>query len=277
MRICVTGNKGFVGGALQRAIEAKGWICLGIEQWIFERGKWHEMLTQYVEKLNPDAIFHVGAIADTRCTDVPMIMTRNVLSTMLLSDWCQANNKPFIFSSSASVTGSSGLPETLYAASKYIGETYAIGRRQVALRYFNVYGENEYHKGKMASVACQAYMKCKWGEPFRLFPTGPRRDFVYIQDVVDANLHALENYEGIRGKYYDVGSGQDRSFEEVMDILGLRYEYAEADSIPENYQQFTKANPELFMPGWTPKYTIEEGLPRYLAHMRISTVDPSLS
>lgn len=275
-KICVTGNHGFIGRALHRLLQSKGHIPLGIEQWIFDRGRWEDMLLEYVDKLNPDAVFHVGAISDTRCVDAEKMLTRNALSTMLLSDWCKEHSKPFIYSSSAAVTGTTGHPDTLYAMTKYIGERFALANGQVALRYFNVYGDGEHHKGKMASVACQAYMKCKWGEPFTLFPGSPSRDFVYVDDVVEANVFALENYQSLKGKSYDVGSGCSRTFEEVLDMMKLGYVYSDPGQIPEGYQTFTKADENRFMPGWMPRFQLEDAIPKYLALLRISSADPSL-
>ena len=81
----------------------------------------------------------------------------------------------------------------------------------MSLRYFNVYGPGEEHKGKMSSVAYQAFGKSE----FKLFPTKPTRDFVYVNDVVSANLEAV----GAMGGVYDVGTGTSRSFEDVLNLI----------------------------------------------------------
>jgi len=274
MKICVTGNRGFIGKALQMELQKQDFIVLGIDTWIFQRGDWKLNLNDYLCKINPDVIFHVGACSNTQNNNLEEMMRLNVESTFIISDWSKSNNVPIIFSSSASVEGNNGLPETLYAWSKYIAEKYILANGGLALRYFNVYGLEELHKGKMASIALQAYQKYKWGETVKLFPKSPKRDFVYISDVVEANIHAWNNYENLFGKYYHVGSGKANTFEEVLYCLKIPYEYTEESEIPENYQFFTEANKAHFMEGWTPKYQLQEGLEQYLAHMKIFTFHP---
>jgi ADP-L-glycero-D-manno-heptose 6-epimerase len=274
IKICVTGNKGFIGKALQIELEKQGYIVVGIEKWVFMRDTWQKSYQEYLEGIKPDAVFHVGACSDTQNQDATEMLKLNTLSTYIVADYCQKNNVPLIFSSSASVYGSKGHPETLYAWSKYLAELYCIKMGGVALRYFNVYGHYELDKGKMASVACQAYSKWKFGERMKLFPQRPTRDFVYIKDVVAANIYAWDNYENLKGKAYDVGSGQSRAFEEVMNIMEIMFDYLPDESIPSNYQFITKADPEKFMEGWEPKYQIEEGLREYLAELKVTTIQP---
>lgn len=276
MKICVTGNRGFIGRALQSELQKQGFIVIGIDSWIFQREPWKEKLKDYLEKINPDVVFHVGACSNTRNNNVEEMMKLNVESTFIISDWCKGNGVPLIYSSSASVTGSIGTPETLYAWSKYIGEKYVVASGGIALRYFNVYGTDEMHKGSMASVAFQAYQKHKWGEKYYLFPKSPTRDFVYINDVVEANIYAWNRYVSLCGKWYDVGTGESRLFEDVMMIMEIPFEYHEEEKIPEKYQYMTKANPQNFMSGWTPKFSLEDGLTQYKALLRVTTFSPSL-
>ena len=274
MKVCITGNRGFIGKALQLELQKQGFIVLGIDTWIFQKGDWRINLKQYICKIKPDVIFHVGACSDTQNKDVQEMMKLNVESTFIISDWCKENNVPIIFSSSASVEGNYGLPETLYAWSKYIGEKYTLANGGIALRYFNVYGHYELHKGKMSSVALQAYQKNKWGEKINLFPKNPKRDFVFIDDVVEANIHAWNNYKTLSGNYYHVGSGVARSFEDVLNILSIPFEYTSEEEIPDKYQFFTEAKKELFMKGWAPKHQLEEGLERYLSDLKVFTFHP---
>jgi ADP-L-glycero-D-manno-heptose 6-epimerase len=272
MKICVTGNRGFIGKALQVEFQRQDLVVLGIDTWIFQREPWQEKLKEYLDKINPDVIFHVGACSDTQLKDVKEMMKLNVESTFIIADWCKTQNVPLIYSSSASVEGNSGTPETLYAWSKYIGEKYVISSGGIALRYFNVYGSYEAHKGNMSSVAYQAYTKHKWGEKVMLFPKEPKRDFVYVTDVVEANLHAWSKYDSLKGNYYHVGSGQARTFEDVLNIMQIPFEYYEESKIPENYQFFTEANKDKFMEGWLPKYDLEKGLDEYKALLKITTI-----
>lgn len=273
MKICVTGNKGFIGKALQNELEKiENLVVVGIEDWIFDREPWQPRLKEYIEKLNPDAVFHVGACADTTNNNVNFMMTRNVESTMILADWCRNNQKPIIYSSSAAVEGTHGHPETLYAWSKYLGEKYVLSCGGIALRYFNVYGSSESHKGKMSSVAFQAYRKHKWGEKMLLFPKKPHRDFVYVNDVVSANIHAWENYEALKGNYYHVGTSETRTFEDVLDIMEIPYEYTTEDKIPYNYQYLTQADSNKFMAGWQPKFRLEDGIEDYKGILKITQI-----
>ena len=271
MKICVTGNKGFIGKSLQTKLEKReGVVVVPIEEWIFDREPWQPRLKEYIEKLNPDAVFHVGACADTINSNLNYMMTRNVESTMIIADWCKENNKPLIYSSSAAVEGSHGHPETLYAWSKYLGEKYVIACGGIALRYFNVYGSSEEHKGKMASIAYQSYRKHKWGEKVLLFPKKPHRDFIYINDVVSANIHAWENYENLKSSWYHVGTSQTRTFEEVLNLMGIPFEYTSEDKIPYNYQYLTQADAKKFMEGWIPYYDLEKGIKDYLSILKIT-------
>ena len=97
----------------------------------------------------------------------------------------------------------------------------------------------------------------------KLFPGSPLRDFIYIEDVISANRYADSNYDELTGKYYEVSTGIAHSFEDKLDIFGLKYSYAEASLIPGGYQFYTCGNPERWMPGWRPKYSLEAGVLEY--------------
>ena len=170
-----------------------------------------------------------------------------------------------IYASSASVYGIDGTkPTNLYGWSKYVAEDYVRLNGGIGLRYFNVYGPGEENKGKMASVAYQMFIKNIKGEKITLFPKKPQRDFVYIKDVISANIFAMENYHENMGQWYEVGSGDARTFEDVLDILEIPYTYHNEKDIPKGYQFHTKSNSENWMVGWTPQYNLEKGLKDYL-------------
>jgi ADP-L-glycero-D-manno-heptose 6-epimerase len=126
-----------------------------------------------------------------------------------------------------------------------------------------VYGPGEENKGRMASVAYQMWQKKKSGENISLFPLKPSRDFVYVQDVVSANIFAYENYYDLIGKWYEVGSGESRTFEDVLNILGIDFGYHSEELIPQGYQFFTKSQPSRWMEGWLPDFNLEKGLKEY--------------
>ena len=94
-----------------------------------------------------------------------------------------------------------------------------------------------------------------------LFPGNPIRDFVYIKDIVDANIHAISN--DVKSGVYDVGTANARSFEDVCDILDIPYDYADHGVIPKHYQYETEADSEKWLPNWKPKYSLEKGLSLY--------------
>ncbi len=126
------------------------------------------------------------------------------------------------------------------------------------MRYFNVYGPGEQHKGRMASIAHQAMKKGS----MVLFPNNPRRDFVYVKDVVNANIHAIESGNITTG-YYDVGSGVASPFEEVCRHLEIPFEYTDESKIPVGYQFYTCSSSDKWMPGWKPQYDLESSLKEY--------------
>lgn len=272
MKILVTGNKGFIGAALQRRLEEMAHEVVGIEEWIFDRVRWKDRLTDYLHDIRPEVVFHVGACSDTQNTNLTYMMERNVESTFLIAEWCEFKEIPFIYSSSASVTGSKNIPETLYAWSKKLGEDFANRCNGVSLRYFNVYGNGEQHKGKMASMIYQSFMKHKNGEEVKLFPKKPLRDFIYIEDVVNANIHACENYDLLKGCWWNVGTGYAYSFEDVLNHLNIPFTYTTEDEIPANYQFFTEADPRYFMRDWKAKWSLKDGISDYVKILKNGTI-----
>lgn len=263
-KVCITGNQGFIGKNLQKEIERLDCAVVGIEKSIMDSHNWDDELVNYLSRLNPQVVFHVGALTDTLCNDVQEMTKLNVESTMVISDWCKSNGVPMIYSSSASIYGTRGFPENKYAYTKFFGECYAVQNGAIALRYFNVYGIGEENKGKMASVAYQAHVCSLKGQKMQLFNISVTRDFVYVKDVVGANIHAFKNFNTLEKKAYEVGSGKSQSFEKVMEYMNLPYEYIDVhDSLPKSYQTFTEARPHMFMKGWLPKYDLERGLKEY--------------
>ncbi len=108
------------------------------------------------------------------------------------------------------------------------------------------------------------------GNKVILFPGGPSRDFVYITDVVDANVYALENFPKLAGGCYDVATGYSRHFEEVLNLAGIEFSYAEDVQIPSGYQFYTCGDPEKWMPGWKPNYFLEDGVIEYMNYLQKS-------
>ena len=261
-KVIITGTKGFIGGNLKNKISSEFEI-LEINEDIFDLHNWQTEIEKIVRESKASVFFHVGACSNTLETDVNYMMSRNFESTKVVSDVCRETHIPLIFSSSAAIYGDGKSPLNLYAWSKLTAESYVIKNWGIALRYFNVYGPGEDHKGKMSSVAYQMFNKNKKGEEIKLFPGNPKRDFVYVEDVVSANIHAYKNYNILGDDWYDVGSGEARSFEDVLDILEIKYTHTPEYFIPKGYQFYTKSNKSKWLPFWKPKYVLEKGLEEY--------------
>jgi ADP-L-glycero-D-manno-heptose 6-epimerase len=263
----ITGALGFIGSNLHIELKKQFKEVVGIEESIFLVDDWKNHLIEILEDSKPSVVFHVGACSNTLETDVNYMMTRNYEFTKLITDWCIKNNKPIIYSSSAANYGNDSYPTNLYGWSKYAAEDYVIKSGGVALRYFNVYGPGEEHKDKMASVAYQSYLKNKRGLEVKLFPLTPRRDFVYVKDVVNANIFALKNYFKLKKNYYDVGYGESRTFEDMLNILEIEYTYHDVLLIPKSYQFYTCSDKSKWLPNWEPKFSLELGLQEYKKYL----------
>jgi ADP-L-glycero-D-manno-heptose 6-epimerase len=267
----VTGNLGFIGKNLSIHLQSKGLGVYGLEEEIFNDANWAINLHKYLEETRPDAIFHVGASSNTLETRVQYTMERNFLATKILTDWARLNTTPLIFSSSAANYGVNGLfPANLYGWSKFVAESYVVSNGGVALRYFNVYGPGESQKGNMASYFFQAITMMKKGIIPELFPGSPKRDFIYIDDVIDANLHSLKYFNKLRGKVYDVGTCEPRTFEDGLNQLKITFKYAHDEQVPDGYQFYTCADPKKRPPNWKHKFNLESGLEMYIKCLSIT-------
>jgi ADP-L-glycero-D-manno-heptose 6-epimerase len=267
VKVLITGSNGFIGKNLKSEI-IKSHEIIEINEDIFDSENWNNDLLDILVNNEIDVIFHVGACSNTLEQDVNYMMVRNFEFTKMLVDYSLLNNIPLIYSSSAANYGTNyNYPSNLYGWSKYVAEKYVISNNGIALRYFNVYGPHEEHKGNMASVAYQMFVKKNKEEKIKLFPKKPKRDFVYVKDVVFANLFALENYEILNRNYYEVGSGEARTFEDVMNIMEIPFEYHPEELIPSGYQFYTCSDPIYWMTNWEPKYNLEKGLSDYRSYL----------
>ena len=160
-KILVTGNKGFIGKQLEKRLVDLGYDVHGIDSEYFESDDWSSSLVDILDSVKPNFVFHVGACSDTMEQNSNYMMTRNYESTKIISDWCFKHLCVLVYSSSAANYGINGrYPSNLYGWSKYVAEDYVLSKKNsIALRYFNVYGPGESHKGKMASVAFNSFMK----------------------------------------------------------------------------------------------------------------------
>lgn len=305
MRILITGGAGFIGSNIaltlqERFPEAKLYVLDNFSSGHFKNliGFKGEVITGDIrdrelwdylrERFAFEVIFHEGAITDTTVTDQRLMMETNADSFRYLLDSALEWGAKVIYASSAGVYGNTeppmredrGLePENIYGFSKLMMDHIAMDymerfpeMRIVGFRYFNVYGPRESYKGKSASMIYQLAVKMLHGQRPRIFKWGEqKRDFVYIKDVVKANLLALErDVSGI----FNIATGRARSFNEIIDILngelGTNLETEYFDCPYDFYQEFTqadisKAREEL---GYEPEYSLEEGIGEYLKFIR---------
>ena len=243
----VTGAAGFIGSRLVAGLNRRGVRDIVVVDNLQQSGKFSNLvgceIADYVdqaaffsvlEKLegNVEAVFHQGACSDTMESDGRYMMENNYAYSRRLLDWCQEEEVPLIYASSASVYGAgpefreerrSEKPLNIYGYSKFLFDQYVRNifptkNSQIAgLRYFNVYGPNETHKGRMASVALHAWQQLHGEGRVKLFVGSggysdgeQRRDFVYVDDVVAVNLWLLERRD-VSG-IFNCGTGKAQSF-----------------------------------------------------------------
>ncbi len=238
-----------------------------------------------VEEFSPNMIFHLASITDTTVTDQELMMRKNVDGFKNILEIAYDNNATVVYASSASVYGNvkehvplkedrEKHPENVYAFSKYVMDNIAedfskdTGLKAVGVRYFNVYGPGEAHKGKFASMIYQLYKQMKEGRRPRIFEYGEqKRDFVYVKDAVDMTILAMN---APKTTVYNVGSGEPHSFNDVIkylnEALGTSYEPEYFECPYDFYQEYThadmtKAKEEL---GFVPKYHLREGIKEYV-------------
>lgn len=227
-----------------------------------------EMITDIREF---DAVIHFGANSSTLERDWNKVYKTNVLSTRMWHDLCAEHDKKFIFASSAAVYGNGAGPLNHYAFSKLVSEQ-EIGQG-VILRLFNVYGPNEYHKGRMASTVYHWFQQLRNTGEINIFKGSDQysRDFIYVGDVAKTVLHFLENY---RPGIYDLGTGAAVSFETVADTLIEEYGQGEKNYIdmPEDlqaqYQRHTCADIEFLKQNAPTDFLdIKQGMSRYVEYL----------
>lgn len=273
IKIIITGSNGFIGSNLINHLISLGeFIIHEINEDIFISSTWKKDLEKIIIDFKPEFVFHVGACSNTLETDVNYIMVRNVEFTKNLCDLSKKYLFNIIYSSSASVYGSNNThPSNLYGWTKYISEFFIKKTNGISLRYFNVYGPGEEHKGNMSSIIYQSYIKHKKGEIVRLFPGSPKRDFIYINDVVLSNIYALQNFKTLIGGTYEVGTGVSNTFEKKLQTLDIPFGYYDYLDIPDGYQFLTCSSKENWMPGWLPIFDLEKGLNHYKNYLIINS------
>jgi ADP-L-glycero-D-manno-heptose 6-epimerase len=289
--LLVTGGAGFIGSNVVAALNDAGRCDVAVCDVLGHDGKWRNLARRQLADIVPpaelkewlqgrklDAIIHLGAISETTATDGDLVIETNFRLSMRLLDWCTANATPFIYASSAATYGDGAQgfrddpslsalktlrPMNLYGWSKHlfdmaIAERAARGEKLppqwAGLKFFNVFGPNEYHKGTMMSVLARRFDDIKAGRVVQLFkshragvPDGDqRRDFIYVDDVVRVMMWLLATPK-ISG-LFNVGTGKARSFKDLIvsayAALGTapNIQYVDMpDQIRGSYQYFTEA------------------------------------
>ncbi|WP_248116419.1 MULTISPECIES: ADP-glyceromanno-heptose 6-epimerase [unclassified Brevundimonas] len=326
--IVVTGGAGFIGSNIVARLTAETAydvvVCDRLET--ADLAKWKnlakhpiadfwspeelfEQLERHAERI--EAVVHMGAISSTTEPDADLILRTNFTLSRDLWDWCAIRDARMIYASSAATYGdgetgfnddddaeslSQLRPLNAYGYSKMLFDQYAARqadrgqapRQWAGLKFFNVYGPNEGHKGGMKSVVAQIWPKVQAGEAVTLFRShnpnysdgGQMRDFVYVDDVVDIIEFLLQSPE-VSG-VFNAGSGQARSFADLARATfaaagkAPSIDYVDTPvSIRDRYQYFTEARMDrIRAAGFQGQSTpLEEGVRRYVQNF-LSTADP---
>src|SRR3989338_2589389 len=294
MKAIVTGGAGFIGSNLALTLEKQGARVMIIDD--FSGGNFEniksfrgEIIAQDVHCVNWDSlkpvdlIFHQAALTDTTVTDQKRMMFNNVEGFRKVLRFALERKVRLVYASSAGVYGNEAPPQVengrlsplnIYAYSKFTGDQIAAREFKnsksliIGLRYFNVFGMGEQHKGTAASMIYRLAEQMRSGKQPRIFHDGEQtRDHIYVRDVVEANLKALETKEnGI----CNVGTGKQTSFNRLIEILnevlGTRLAPDYFDNPYDFYQKSTQADTTLAQKllGFKARYSIEEGIHEYL-------------
>jgi ADP-L-glycero-D-manno-heptose 6-epimerase len=327
MYYIITGAAGFIGSNLVKALNERGEHNIIAVDNLSKADKFKNLadceIADYLDKEDflkklqegffdglVTAVLHQGACTDTMETDGRYMMENNYRYTLELLNYCQNEEIPFLYASSASVYGGGSAfeesreceaPLNVYAYSKFLFDQIVRRRWQkrsaqiVGLRYFNVYGSREAHKGRMASVAYHFFNQYRAEGRVKLFEGcdgyangGQLRDFVSIEDVVKVNMYFLDNPH--KSGIFNLGTGQAQSFNDVAVAAINTLRIAESKPVlslvemqqqglisyipfPEplrgKYQSYTQADiSALRNSGYSEKFlSVEQGVARYVEQM----------
>lgn len=305
----VTGGAGFIGSNMVKALNGRGITDILVVDDLKDGRKFLNLadcdIVDYLDRHDflarvragadlgrVEAVIHEGACSSTTEWDGEFVMQNNFEYSKALLHWCQDRGAAFIYASSASVYGMGPVfreerayerPLNMYAFSKFQFDQYlrhhrpGLGGQIVGLRYFNVYGPREQHKGGMASVAYHFHHQILQDGRVRLFegtdgygPGEQLRDFVHVDDAVAVKLWLLDHPQ-VSG-IFNVGTGRAQSFNDVARAVIAYHGRGEIEYIPfpdhlkGRYQSYTQADTTALRgAGYDrPFLSVEEGVPRYL-------------
>jgi ADP-L-glycero-D-manno-heptose 6-epimerase len=314
--LLVTGGAGFIGSNVVASLNEAGRADIAVNDMLGSDGKWRNLagrqfadfvppsdLFRWLDGRKLEAVIHMGAISSTTETDGDAIMENNFRLSLRLFDWCASARTPFIYASSAATYGDGQQgysddwsrgelkrlkPMNLYGWSKQMFDLAVVERvarkdklppQWAGLKFFNVFGPNEYHKGEMMSLVAKRFDEAKAGKPIKLFKSHrsgiadgeQRRDFIYVDDAI-AVVRWLIETPAISG-IFNVGTGAARSFRDLMNAMFAALgrppviEYIDMPvSIRDSYQYFTQAETgNLRRAGYNADFTaLEEAVKRYV-------------
>jgi ADP-L-glycero-D-manno-heptose 6-epimerase len=296
MRILVTGGAGFVGSNIVRYLEEKGIEAIILDDFSHANYKNLEgiksevicadILDEGLFKKLPkvDAVIHEAAITDTTLKDDKKMVMVNFNGFKNVLNFCLDKGIKLVYASSAGVYGNGpspmkesqkAVPHNTYAYSKYLCDEYTqrITKERktpliVGVRYFNVYGPYEYHKGIASSMMYHLFLQMKADKLPRIFKYGEqKRDFIYVKDVARMTVEALELKENI---VLNIGTGIARSFNDIITVLNsvlkkdLETDYFD-NPYQGFYQDYTQADTDVLKKvGISAEFTLEKGIEDYV-------------
>jgi ADP-L-glycero-D-manno-heptose 6-epimerase len=313
MNVVVTGGAGFIGSCFLWKLNQQGIDSIYVVDELGTSEKWKNLVGKrfkdYIDKDDflhdlasgvfddsIDAIVHLGACSATTETDASYLMDNNYTYTKILAEWAHTNNKRFLYASSAATYGAGEhgysdddsltpqlAPLNMYGYSKQLFDLWVLRQGLedtfIGMKFFNVFGPNEYHKDDMRSMVHKGYQQIKSSGTLKLFKSyhpdysagEQKRDFLYVKDAVDIMFYFLEHPK--TSGIVNVGTGRAHSWNDLARGIFAALKKKESisyidmpETLKEKYQYFTEADvSKLRSLGYTKLFTpFEEAIKDYV-------------